>query len=68
MFPRLQGTIKLKAVSRLLSRTPHLQARSAHAESPACGLISTFPIMAALTLQLELEKSSDFDKTSVVHL
>ena len=50
MFPRLQGTIKLKAVSRLLGRTPRLQARSAHTESPACGRISTFPIMAALTL------------------
>ena len=24
MFPRLQGTIKLKAVSRLFGRTPHM--------------------------------------------
>ena len=47
MFPHLQGTIKLKSVSKLLGRTPHLQARSAHAESPNCGHISTFPIMAA---------------------
>ena len=51
MFPRLQRTIKLKSVSRLLGRTPRLQARSAHAERPTCGHISTFPIMAALTLQ-----------------
>ena len=54
MFPRLQGTIKLKAVSRLLGRTPHLQARSAQAESPVCRHISTFPIVAALTLHLLL--------------
>ena len=41
MFPRLQGTIKLKAVSRLLGRTPCLQARSARgAESPVCRHIS----------------------------
>ena len=50
MFPCLQGTIKLKAVSRLLGRMPRLQARSAHEESPTCGHISTFPIRAALTL------------------
>ena len=54
MFPHLQGTIKLKAVSRLLGRTLHLQALSAHAESPAWGHISPFPIMAALTLHLPL--------------
>ena len=54
MFPHLQGTIKLKAVSRLLGRMPHLQARSAHTESPACGHISPFPIMAALNLHLPL--------------
>ena len=41
MLPRLQGTIKLKAVSRLLGRMPHLQARSAQAESPVCRHIST---------------------------
>ena len=41
MFPCLQGTIKLKAVSRLLGRTPHLQARSARAEKPVCRHIST---------------------------
>ena len=50
MFPRLQGTIKLKAVSRLLGRMPHLQARSARAESPVCRHVSTFPIVAVLTL------------------
>ena len=54
MFPHLQGTIKLKAVSRLLGRTPHLQACSARAESPVCRHISTFPIVAALTLHLPL--------------
>ena len=54
MFPHLQGTIELKAVSRLLGRMPRLQARSAHAESPACGHISPFPIMAALNLHLPL--------------
>ena len=48
-FPRLQGTIKLKAVSRLLGRTPRLQARSARAESPVCRHVSTFPIVAVLT-------------------
>ena len=47
MFPRLQGAIKLKAVSRLLGRTPRLQAHSAQAESPVCRHISTFPIVAA---------------------
>ena len=51
MFPLLQGTIKLKAVSRLLGRTCPLEGHSAHEVSPACGHISTFPIMAALTLQ-----------------
>ena len=51
MFPSLQGTIKLKAVSRLLGRMPCLQACSAQAESPVCRYISTFPIVAALTLQ-----------------
>ena len=49
MFPRLQGTIKLKAVSSLLGRTSCLQACSAQAESPICRLISTFPIVATLT-------------------
>ena len=49
MFPHLQGTIKLKSVSRLLGRTPHLQARSAQAESPVCRHIFTFPIVATLT-------------------
>ena len=57
MFPRLQGTIKLKAVSRLLGRTPLLQARSAQAESPVCRHISTFPIVAALTLHFSLSHS-----------
>ena len=51
MFPRLQGTIKLKAVSSLLGRTSCLQ-RLAQAESPVCRHISAFPIVAALTLQL----------------
>ena len=51
MFPHLQGTIELKAVSRLLGRTCPLEGHSAHEVSPACGHISTFPIMAALTLQ-----------------
>ena len=41
MFPHLQGTIKLKAVSSLLGRTSFLQARSAQAESPVCRHIST---------------------------
>ena len=54
MFPHLQGTIKLKAVSRLLGRTPHLQACSAWAESPVCRHVSTFPIVAVLTLHLPL--------------
>ena len=40
MLPRLQGTIKLKAVSRLFGRTPRLQARSARAERPVCRYIS----------------------------
>ena len=57
IFPHLQRTIKLKAVSRLLGRTPHLQAHSAHAESPACGHISTFPIMTALTLHSMFDTS-----------
>ena len=57
MFPHLQGTIKLKAVSRLLGRTPHLQACSAHAESATCGHISTFPIMVALTLHSMFDTS-----------
>ena len=51
MFPRLQGTIKLKALSRLLGRMPRLQTRSARAERPICRHISAFPIVAALTLQ-----------------
>ena len=50
MFPRLQETIKLKAVSSLLGKTSCLQARSAQAESPVCRHISAFPIVAALTL------------------
>ena len=50
MFSRLRRTIKLKAVSSLLGRTPRLQARSAWAESPVCRYISTFPIVAVLTL------------------
>ena len=54
MFPRLQGTIKLKAVSRLLGRTPRLQARSARTERPVCRHISTFSIVAALTLQKKI--------------
>ena len=54
MFAHLQGTTKLKAVSRLLGRTPRLQARLAQAESPVCRHISTFPIVAALTLHLPL--------------
>ena len=41
----------VKAVSRLLGRTPRLQACSARAESPVCRHISTFPVVAALTLQ-----------------
>ena len=49
MFAHLQGTTKLKAVSRLLGRTPRLQACLAQAESPVCRHISTFPIVAALT-------------------
>ena len=40
MLPRLQRTIKLKAVSRLLGRASCLQARSAQAESPVCRHIS----------------------------
>ena len=40
MFPHLQGTTKLKVVSRLLGRTPRLQAQSARAESPVCSNIS----------------------------
>ena len=40
MFPCLQGTIKLKAVSSLLGRTSCLQARSTWAESPICRHIS----------------------------
>ena len=48
MFPRLQGTIKLKAVSRLFGRTPHLQGRSARAERPVCRHISA----TLLTLHL----------------
>ena len=40
MFPRLQGTIKLKAVSRLLGRMPRLQAHSAWADRPVCRHIS----------------------------
>ena len=53
MLPRLQGTIKLKAVSRLLGRTPRLQARSARAES-RLQAHHRYPIMAALTLHLPL--------------
>ena len=40
MLPHLQGTIKLKAVSRLFGRMPHLQARSARAERSICRHIS----------------------------
>ena len=52
MIPHLQGTIKLKAVSRLLGRTPHLQARSAPSREPRlqarlhfpyCGCINRSP-------------------------
>ena len=46
MFPHLQGTIKLKAVSILLGRMPHLQAHSAQAEAHL-----RYPFVAALTLQ-----------------
>ena len=47
MLPRLQGTIKLKAVSRLFGRTPRLQERPALAERPVCRHISA----TLLTLQ-----------------
>ena len=56
MFPRLQGTIKLKAVSRLLGRMPHLQARSAPSREPRlqarlhfpyCGCINPSPTISA---------------------
>ena len=50
MLPLLQGTIKLKVVSRLLGRMPRLQARSAPAERPVCRHISAYPIVAVLTL------------------
>ena len=40
MLPRLQVTIRLKAVSRLFGRMPHLQARSARAERSICRHIS----------------------------
>ena len=55
MLPRLQRTIKLKAVSRLLGRASCLQARSTQAESRSTQAESglqahlRFPIMAALT-------------------
>ena len=47
MLPRLQGTIKLKAVSRLFGRMPRMQGRSAWAERPVCRHISA----TLLTLQ-----------------
>ena len=47
MLPRLQGTIKLKAVSRLFGRKPRLQGRPALAERPVCRHISA----TLLTLQ-----------------
>ena len=47
MLPHLQGTIKLKAVSRLFGRTPCLQGRPALAERPVCMHISA----TLLTLQ-----------------
>ena len=50
MLPRLQGTVKLKAVSRLFGRTPRLQGHSARAERPICRHIST----TLLTLQIYL--------------
>ena len=40
MLPCFQGTIKLKAVSRLFGRTPCMQGRSARAERPVCRHIS----------------------------
>ena len=40
MLPCLQGTIKLKAVSRLFGRMPRLQGCSARAERPICRHIS----------------------------
>ena len=52
MLPRLQGTVKLKAVSRLFGRTPRLQGRSARAERPICRHISA----TLLTLQLNVEE------------
>ena len=48
MLPCLQGTIKLKAVSRLFGRTPRMQGRSAWAERPVCRHISA----TLLTLQV----------------
>ena len=50
MLPRLQGTIKLKAVSRLFGRTPRMQGRSAWAERPVCRHISA----TLLTLQISI--------------
>ena len=47
MLPHLQGTIKLKVLSRLFGRTPRLQGRSAWAERPVCRHISA----TLLTLQ-----------------
>ena len=40
MLPRLQGTIKLKAVSRLFGRTSRLQGRPALEDRPVCRHIS----------------------------
>ena len=40
MLPRLQGTIKLKALSRLFGRMPRLQGCSAQADRPVCRHIS----------------------------
>ena len=51
MLPRLQGTIKLKAVSRLFGRMPRMQGRSAWAERPVCRHISA----TLLTLHLRRE-------------
>ena len=47
MLPHLQGTIKLKAVSRLFGRMPFLQGCPALAESPVCRQVSA----TLLTLQ-----------------
>ena len=40
MLPHLQGTIKLKAVSRVFGRTPRIQGCSARAKRPICRHVS----------------------------